>query len=549
MNTRPNLTTKRASRHVYCTTSMLDVPDILLSVASAANLVVVWFVYERDRHNPVNQLFSLFVFFIAVWGLIILLFRSVDNAAAALVLIKLSYVSALLLAFCFYRFALIFPNPVPMSAAHRLGTYVVVIVVSIVLLIPGLLATAISFEPWGKEVALEPVGWGVFAIVFLFFFVGGQLRLLLKVPFAKGAERTQLIVIVATVIIVGICSMFFNLLLPSPFLEEFQYVWTGPLFTFLFAVVITYAIFRYKLFNPRAAISELLVFGLVLVLLVRVLLAGSYGEWWLDISVLAAASVLGALLIGSVRNDTRQREIIEAQKDAIERASAEKSEFMSFASHEIRNPVTGIRGYASLMLEGNVGVLNPDTRQTVEKISTLAEDVLQLIAQYLSKSKTELGQITYQPVLFDLGAVTKETIEAMRPQAVKKGLTLRLNSLEDVEMSVRADVSKIKEVIRNLLGNAIKYTPAGSVTVSVERHGATARLRVIDTGAGISPEALPRLFNKFSRADARGANLEGSGIGLYLAKMFVEAQGGAIRAESPGEGNGSTFTIELPLMK
>ena len=90
---------------------MLDVPDILLSVASAANLVVVWFVYERDRHNPVNQLFSLFVFFIAVWGLIILLFRSVDNAAAALVLIKLSYVSALLLAFCFYRFALIFPNP------------------------------------------------------------------------------------------------------------------------------------------------------------------------------------------------------------------------------------------------------------------------------------------------------------------------------------------------------------------------------------------------------------------------------------------------------
>jgi signal transduction histidine kinase len=379
--------------------------------------------------------------------------------------------------------------------------------------------------------------------------VGGQVRLLLKVPLAKGAERTQLIVVATTIIIVGICGMFFNLLLPSPFLEDFRYIWAGPLFTFAFAVVITYAIFRYKLFNPRAAISELLVFALLLVLLVRVLLVGSFGEWWLDISILAAASVLGALLIGSVSNDIRQREIIEAQRDAIERASAEKSEFMSFASHEIRNPVTGIRGYASLMLEGNAGTLDPDARKTVGKISTLAEDVLQLIAQYLSKSKIELRQITYQPVLFDLAVVTKEMTDAMRPQAVKKGLTLRLSSLEDVEMPVRADVNKIKEVIRNLVDNAIKYTPAGSVAVSAERHGATARLLVTDTGAGISPEALPRLFNKFSRADIHGANLEGSGIGLYLAKTFVEAQGGTIRAESPGEGNGSTFTIELPLIE
>jgi signal transduction histidine kinase len=243
-------------------------------------------------------------------------------------------------------------------------------------------------------VILNPLGWSVFAAVFLFLFVGGQVRLLIKVPLARGAERTQLVVIATTVIIVGICGMFFNLLLPSPFLEDFRYIWTGPLFTFVFAAVMTYAIFRYRLFNARAAVSELLVFALVLVLFIRVLLAGSFGERWLDASVLAVASVLGALLIGSVNRDIRQRELIEKQKEAIERASAEKSEFMSFASHEIRNPVTAIRGYASLMLEGNMGALDPTVRDTIGKISTLSEDVLKLIARYLAKSKAELGQLS-----------------------------------------------------------------------------------------------------------------------------------------------------------
>jgi signal transduction histidine kinase len=526
---------------------LLDIPDILLGVTSAANLIVVWFVYERDRHNPVNRLFALFACFIALWGLAILLFRIVESGAADLVLIRLSYISALILALCFYRFALMFPTSASIGRTHRIVSDAIVIAVSIALLIPGFIAQAIVVQPWGKQVILNPIGWSVFAAVFLFFFVGGQALLVLKVPPTKGAERTQLLVIATSVIVVGICGMLFNLLLPSPLFENFQYIWTGPLFTFAFAVVITYAIFRYKLFNPRAAISELLVFALALVLFVRVLLAGSFGERWLDTSVLAAASVLGAFLIGSVNREIRQRELIETQKEAIERASAEKSEFMSFASHEIRNPVTAIRGYASLMLEDNMGALDPSVRETAGKISTLSEDVLALISQYLAKSKAELGRIGYEVTVFDLAATARVIADSMRLQAERKGLTLRVSGREGIELPVRADLSKTKEVIRNLIDNAIKYTAAGSITVSIGRHGVTARLRVTDTGIGIAAEVIPRLFAKFSRADSRGENPAGSGIGLYLAKAFIEAQGGTIRAESPGEGNGSTFTIELPL--
>lgn len=526
-----------------------DIPNVLLGVTSAANLVVMWFVYERGPRNPVNRLFALFVFFIAAWALAILCFRTVTDTAAALLLIKLSYVSALLLAFCFYRFALLFPRIAPISAARRLSEYLVVAAVTAALLVPGVLAEGIRVYSWGKEVALEPAAWSVFAVVFLFFFVSGQVRLLRNVPLARGVERTQLIIIAWTVAVIGLFGIVFNLLLPSPFLENFRYIWTGPLFTFIFAVVITYAIFRYKLFNPQAAVSELLVLALVLVLLVDAMLAASVGERWLDGSLLAAASIVGALLIGSINRDIRQREIIEAQRDSIEQASAEKSEFMSFASHEIRNPVTAIRGYASLMLEGNIGSLSPPALETVNKIAELSEEVLQLISQYLAKSKAELGQITYEPTIFDFSTTALEIADAARAAAQQKGLVLNVNIDGSVPLPVRADKIKIKikEAIGNIIDNAVKYTPVGSVTVALDRHGDTARLVVKDTGIGIPPEVLPHLFAKFSRADAHHANIQGSGIGLYLAKTFIETHGGTIRVESTGEGKGSTFVIELPL--
>src|SRR5438132_226455 len=119
---------------------MLDLPNILLGITSAMNLGVMWFVYERDRDNPINKLFALFVLFIALWALAILLFRIVDDVALALLLIKFSYVSALLLAFCFYHFALLFPHSASPLIAHRLGTGLVAATVATILLIPGVLA-------------------------------------------------------------------------------------------------------------------------------------------------------------------------------------------------------------------------------------------------------------------------------------------------------------------------------------------------------------------------------------------------------------------------
>ena len=172
--------------------------------------------------------------------------------------------------------------------------------------------------------------------------------------------------------------------------------------------------------------------------------------------------------------------------------------------------------------------------------------MLNLIAQYLSKSKMELGQISYAKVPFDMGAVVMSIASGYKPHAEQKGLTLTTAVDPAQKFMVVGDEGKVKEVIGNIVDNSLKYTKQGGITISVERHGVSIRAVISDTGVGIPPETLPQLFKKFSRADAQKVNLLGTGIGLYLAKTFIEAQGAHIWAESEGRDKGSRFIIEFP---
>ena len=146
----------------------------------------------------------------------------------------------------------------------------------------------------------------------------------------------------------------------------------------------------------------------------------------------------------------------------------------------------------------------------------------------------------------DLSKLAYDVAEALAPNIEQKGLRLKLEIEPDIV--VEADVGKMRQIIGNLIDNAVKYTPKGSITVRVRKLDKTMRLEISDTGVGIKPETLPKLFQKFSRAeDASKANVLGTGLGLYVAKKLIEAQNGRISAESEGEGKGAAFSVELSL--
>ncbi len=516
-----------------------QIPDVLLMVTAVVNVGLTWFIFKRNTATRANKIFAFFVAFIAFWAVDILLFRLLHGEELSLYLMKLSYVFALLLAYFYYRFSTLFPREDHLSRTHFWIVTVGTIAETLYLLFPGVLTKGLVVHEWGKEIILEPTAYAIFAASFIFFFLGGTLRLFSKIPSATGLERLQLTIISCTVITAGAFGMYFNLLLPSPMYQNFHYIWSGPVFTFFFAVVITYSIFRFSLFNPRAILAEALVYMLLTFLFVRLVLTGNYTDLAINGILLIVVAAIGSLLIRSVTKEVEQRE-------EIERLSQEKSEFMTFASHEIRNPITAMRGLASLIVDGTTGNAPPETRDAARKILIAGHDVLNIIATYLSKSKMELGQIKYDKATFDLGEAVFMIAEGYVPNAEVRGLTFDINIDRSHTYNMTGDQGKVKEVVGNLIDNSIKYTKTGGVFVSVERHGPFVRAVVRDTGVGIPEETLHQLFKKFSRADAQKVNLLGTGVGLFLAKTFIEAQGGRIWAESDGVGKGSRFVIEFP---
>jgi signal transduction histidine kinase len=232
----------------------------------------------------------------------------------------------------------------------------------------------------------------------------------------------------------------------------------------------------------------------------------------------------------------------------------QKSEFVSFATHQLRSPLTAMKGYASLLLEGDMGVLPETAKEGVSRIFESTNTLVGIVNDYLNISRIELGAMKYAFETINLKSLVEDTIAELKPNIEKSKLAFSFWAEDgDTDYRITADKDKLKQVIGNVIDNSLKYTPSGSmaVTLNLDKRLHKFVFKVKDTGVGIAPEVLPRLFQKFTRAEnANKTNIRGTGLGLYVAKQMIEAHHGTIRAESPGEGKGSTFIVELePLAK
>jgi signal transduction histidine kinase len=224
----------------------------------------------------------------------------------------------------------------------------------------------------------------------------------------------------------------------------------------------------------------------------------------------------------------------------------QKTEFVSLASHQLRGPLTAIKGYASMLNEGDYGALPVSAMEILGRIQKSAHDMAVLITDYLDVTRIELGKVKYQPERFSMRDLVAEVEKELAPN-VHPNVTLTIDEGTDPRF-VYADRNKVKQVVANLIDNAVKYTPQGAVTAAVTRVDGYARLEVKDNGVGISKASLPHLFQKFSRAqNASKSNIKGTGLGLYIAKTIADHHRGRLSVFSEGEGKGSTFTFDLPL--
>ena len=235
----------------------------------------------------------------------------------------------------------------------------------------------------------------------------------------------------------------------------------------------------------------------------------------------------------------------QAARTEAERASRLKDEFLATLSHELRTPLTSIVGWVRMLRQGSLD--NGATERALEIVDRNTQALTRLVEDILDISSITMGRLRLENVPVDLPVVVRAAVDSVRLGAGAKNIRLDV-AIDAMTRPVAGDAGRLQQVVWNLLANAVKFTrDGGEIAVTLAPSGSYAELRVRDNGQGITPEFVPRLFDRFSQHDASSTRQHGGlGMGLAIVRHLIELHGGTVRAESPGPGLGATFIVRLP---
>jgi len=533
----------------------LELPFLIIAVVANISLAIIVLRYAPQREY--RNYFVLYALTQVVW--VVVNYFAVRSAPdLILFMARFTIVAAVphpALLYLFIRSFLRHDEPIRKAFKVSIGALVV-----------GLIALALS--PFlfthletiqGQATPVAGPGMGIFGLYVLMFLSTALWKLLVSWRRVTGIERKQRMFIAVGLFITLLLIVVFNFIAAVVF-EQLVFVRFGHMYTLPFVIFTAYAMVKHHLLNIKAIAAEMGVMLLNLIIFIQLFNAQSLAQFVISAFVFVGSLVMGLFVIRGLYKEIEQRERLQELTDQLKTTNDElaaaneklkqldqaKTEFLSITSHQLRTPLTGIKGYLSMMLEGDFGKFTDQQGEVLQRVSAEVERLARMVQVFLNVSRIESGRLIIGKVAFNLMDMAQTVVKELTPFAEKKGL--KLSFAGPHELTVTADPDKLKDVVMNLVDNAIKYTAQGTIHVKVEQHNNEAQVCVIDTGVGIDPEDAGKLFEKFSRGiGIAKVSAEGSGLGLFIVKKIVEGHEGRVWVESKGKGQGSTFSFVIPL--
>lgn len=536
-------------------TYFIFVPDLSILYyshlpATILALVVGIFVYFSGRKFLLNQLLFLITLSFALWNIINLI--AWTNIHSDFILFSWSFfgiLSALISIFSIY-FVYVFLEKKDVTLRVK-GIFLALLAPVIVLAptvhtLSGFNITecdAFGFENLTYEAYYSSLG-GI-AIIWIF-------ALLVKHYRRAARDFKKQILLVGVGIELFLLSFFVTTFVATYFsnigvLESSELESYGLFGMIIFMVYIGILLVRFKTFRVSLIASQALIVALLVLIGAQFTYARSTTSLLLNAVALILTAAIGIVLIRSVKREIKQREHIETLVGELEKANKQQIVLLHFITHQIKGFVTKSKNIFASLLDGDLGKIPDEARPFVEEGLRSDTKGVETIQEILNAANIQSGKVSYTMSPISLHELTTDIVRDLKPNADAKGLALRI-IVSEGDFTIQGDRMQLTNAIKNLIDNSIKYTPKGSVDISLVREKEKIRLVVKDTGVGITPEDMGVLFTEGGHGkESSKVNVESTGFGLYIVKNIIEAHHGTVWAESEGVNKGSRFTVELPI--
>lgn len=523
----------------------------IYAISAAINLMVAVFVggmiWRKSQNRRLANTFGAFSLSVAVWSLGYLFWQLSGSTGEALFWVRFFMMGAIFTPITFLHFTLTFLKKEKSYRTLLYGGYTILTLFALgnftdyfVVGVEQILA----FNFWPEPgVLFHP-----FLALWLFYAVFAVYLLYNAYKSAESDTKIQITYIfIGTVIgYAGAATNYFlwyNIKIPP----------IGTIGSSIYLGSVAYAVVKHQLFNIKVILAEFFSWLLLSILVINLFLSSSSQAFIKNLVILIGVGISVLFFVRSVYREVKSREKAEELAAELQEVNQElkymdqqKSKMLSIASHQFRSPLTSIEGYASMMKKGTYGEVPEHLEKPINRIFKSSTQLSHIVDDFLNISRIEQGRMEYDFQEASVKDIVADVVDEIKPTANEEGLELAMTTDGADDYTAEVDVDKFTQVITNLVDNAIKYTQEGSIEARVSREEDTITVAVEDSGIGIDPEDQDAIFEQFSRADeAKEADVVGSGLGLYIAKQIIEAHDGEIWAESEGEGEGSTFFVQI----